>query len=199
MTPPGEYADDSIGLPLPGIECRRADDGELLIRGPYVSPGYLDPGPDDPTLDPEGWFGTGDLVSLDGEGHYRIVGRKKEIYKNRQGQTIAPARVENLFRDFEAVSQAFLVGDHREYNTLLVFPNQVSPAVKFAAPEELRELLSFEAAARLHLLRQGEGALELGVAEGLARGVERRLCARAAGHRKTARRRSPASCRPRFR
>jgi len=142
MTPPGEYVDDSIGLPLPGVECRRADDGELLIRGPYVSPGYLNPGPDDASLDAEGWFGTGDLVALDPEGHFRIVGRKKEIYKNRQGQTIAPARVENLFRDFEAVAQAFLVGDHREYNTLLVFPNQASPAVKFASPEELRELLS---------------------------------------------------------
>jgi long-subunit acyl-CoA synthetase (AMP-forming) len=142
MTPPGRYADDSIGLPLPGIECRRADDGELLIRGPYVSPGYSRPGPDDHGPDADGWFGTGDLVSVDPEGHYRIVGRKKEIYKNRQGQTIAPARVENLFRDFEAVAQAFLVGDHREYNTLLVWPNQASPAVKFATPEELRELLS---------------------------------------------------------
>jgi len=142
MTPPGEYVDGSIGKPLPGIECRRAADGELLIRGPYVSPGYLDPGPDDRGADAEGWFGTGDLVSLEPDGHFRITGRKKEIYKNRQGQTIAPQRVENLFRDFEAVSQAFLVGDHREYNTLLVWPNQDSAQVKGRAPEELRELLS---------------------------------------------------------
>ncbi|WP_243336938.1 GNAT family N-acetyltransferase [Anaeromyxobacter soli] len=142
MTPPGEYADDSIGLPLPGIECRRADDGELLVRGPYVSPGYYDPGPEDHGADAEGWFHTGDLVSIDPAGHYRITGRKKEIYKNRQGQTIAPQRVENLFRDFEAVAQAFLVGDHREYNTLLVWPNHASSAVQDRSPEELRELLS---------------------------------------------------------
>jgi long-chain acyl-CoA synthetase len=123
MTAPGGYVDGSIGTPLPGIECRRADDGELLIRGVYVSPGYLDPGPEEAGAhDADGWFHTGDLVSID-DGHYRIVGRKKEIYKNRAGQTIAPQRVENLFRDFEAVSQAFLVGDHREYNTLLVWPN----------------------------------------------------------------------------
>ena len=141
MTPPGEYVDDSIGKPLPGIECRRAEDGELLIRGPYVSPGYFKPG-DEKGLDAEGWFATGDLVAIDPDGHHRITGRKKEIYKNRQGQTIAPQRVENLFRDFEAVSQAFLVGDHREYNTLLVWPNQASPAVAGKTPEQVRELVS---------------------------------------------------------
>jgi long-subunit acyl-CoA synthetase (AMP-forming) len=142
MTPPGAYVDGSIGLALPGVECRRAEDGELLIRGPYVSPGYYLPGPEDLGADAEGWFGTGDLVSIDPVGHFRIVGRKKEIYKNRQGQTIAPQRVENLFRDFEAVAQAFLVGDHREYNTLLVWPNHASAAVQDRSTDELRELLS---------------------------------------------------------
>ncbi len=142
MTPPGEYVDDSIGRPLPGIECRRADDGELLIRGAYVSPDYFKPGREETGHEPDGWFHTGDLVSIDPAGHYRITGRKKEIYKNRQGQTIAPQRVENLFRDFEAVSQAFLVGDHREYNTLLVLPNPASSAVQGRSTEEVRELIS---------------------------------------------------------
>ncbi len=142
MTPPGQYVDDSIGKPLPGMECRRAEDGELLIRGPYVSPGYWEPGPEEQGPDAEGWLATGDLVSHDPAGHYRITGRKKEIYKNRQGQTIAPQRVENLFRDFEAVSQSFLVGDHREYNTLLVWPNPASGSVAGKTSEEVRELLS---------------------------------------------------------
>ncbi len=143
MTPPGEYLEDSIGKPLPGVECRRAGDGELLIRGPYVSPGYYGPGGVDSALDADGWFGTGDLVSLDAEGHFRIVGRKKEIYKNRAGQTIAPQRVENLFRDFDAVAQSFLVGDHREYNTLLIWPNYATqPALRERTPAELNELLS---------------------------------------------------------
>jgi long-subunit acyl-CoA synthetase (AMP-forming) len=142
MTPPGEYVDDSIGVPLPGIECRIAD-GELLVRGPYVSPGYHRPGPEERGADAEGWFATGDLVAKDPpSGHLRIVGRKKEIYKNRQGQTIAPQRVENLYRDFEAVSQAFLVGDQREYNTLLVWPNPASTAIAGGTPAEVRDLLS---------------------------------------------------------
>jgi long-subunit acyl-CoA synthetase (AMP-forming)/GNAT superfamily N-acetyltransferase len=142
MTPPGEYVDGSIGKPLPGIECRVAEGGELLVRGPYVSPGYLDPGPEEQGADAQGWFSTGDLVALGADGHFRITGRKKEIYKNRQGQTIAPQRIENLFRDFEAVSQAFLVGDHREYNTLLVWPSPESAAVAGKSPEQVRELLS---------------------------------------------------------
>jgi long-subunit acyl-CoA synthetase (AMP-forming) len=140
MTPPGQYLDDSVGKPLPGIECKRADDGELLIRGPYVSPGYFHPGPEEQGLDADGWFHTEDLFQQTPEGHWSITGRKKEIYKNRQGQTIAPQRVENLFRDFEAVSQAFLVGDHREYNTLLVWPNQ--RAVQGRSAKELSEVLS---------------------------------------------------------
>ncbi|HEX8910070.1 MAG TPA: GNAT family N-acetyltransferase [Anaeromyxobacteraceae bacterium] len=143
MTPPGEYFEQSIGTALPGVECRRAPDGELLIRGPYVSEGYFGPGGVDSGLDAEGWFGTGDLVSLDALGHFRIVGRKKEIYKNRAGQTIAPQRVENLFRDFDAVAQAFLVGDHREYNTLLIWPNYATqPALRELSPADLNELLS---------------------------------------------------------
>ncbi len=141
MTPPGDYVDESIGVPLPGIECRVAD-GELLVRGPYVSPGYHRPGPEERGADAEGWFATGDLVSREASGHLKIVGRKKEIYKNRQGQTIAPQRVENLFRDFDAVSQAFLVGDQREYNTLLVWPNPASAAIAGRSPAQVRELLS---------------------------------------------------------
>ncbi|HVO20273.1 MAG TPA: GNAT family N-acetyltransferase [Anaeromyxobacter sp.] len=140
MTPPGEYVDGSVGKPLPGIECRRADDGELLIRGPYVSPGYYQPVDGEHGLDAQGWFHTEDLFLVTPEGHWCITGRKKEIYKNRQGQTIAPQRVENLFRDFEAVSQSFLVGDHREYNTLLVWPNP--RVVTGRSPQELTELIS---------------------------------------------------------
>jgi len=143
MTPTAEYVDHSVGKPLPGIECRIAEDGELLLRGPYVSPGYFDGDATETGHGAGGWFHTGDLFSVDEGGHYRITGRKKEIYKNRMGQTIAPQRVENLFRDFDAVGQAFLVGDHREYNTLLIWPSfEAQPALRERTPEALHELLS---------------------------------------------------------
>jgi long-subunit acyl-CoA synthetase (AMP-forming)/GNAT superfamily N-acetyltransferase len=124
MTPPGGYRDDSLGCALPGIELRLEQDGELLVRGPYVMEGYLEPSGGDVGLDAQGWFHTGDLMEQDEDGFLRLVDRKKEIYKNTKGETIAPQRVENLFRDFESVSRVFLVGDHRDYNTALIWPRR---------------------------------------------------------------------------
>jgi long-subunit acyl-CoA synthetase (AMP-forming)/GNAT superfamily N-acetyltransferase len=123
MTPPGGYREDSLGVPLPGIDVRLADDGELEIHGPYVMLGYLEAEDEKDTF-VDGWLCTGDLFTLTEEGHYRILDRKKEIYKNVKGQTIAPQRIEKLFVDFDAAKRVFLVGDHREYNTLLIVPNE---------------------------------------------------------------------------
>lgn len=141
MTPPGQYEEESLGPALPGIELELADDGELLVRGPYVMTGYLDPPQGDPGFDERGWFRTGDLMEIGANGHLRLVDRKKEIYKNIKGQTIAPQRVENLFRDLESVGRAFLVGDHREYNTVLIYPNPNHGELDFDSlpAEEVRE------------------------------------------------------------
>lgn len=138
MTPPGQYRDDSLGLPLPGIEVALAADGEMLIRGPYVMTGYLDPPDGAPSFDADGWLHTGDLMERDELGHFRIVDRKKEIYKNVQGQTVAPQKIENLFRDFDSVGRIFLVGDHRPYNTALIYPNPAFGEADLAAlgPDE---------------------------------------------------------------
>ncbi len=141
MTPRGAYKEDSLGVPLPGVEARLAADGELLVRGPYLMLGYLDGPGDPPAFDADGWFRTGDLMSQDADGHYRLVDRKKEIYKNIKGETIAPQRIENLFRDFDSVGRAFLVGDHREYNTLLLYPSPAYRAGQLAGrtPREIED------------------------------------------------------------
>lgn len=124
MTPPHKYKPDSLGKALPGIEIKIADDGELWIKGAYVMMGYFDENPEKTFVD--GWLPTGDLMSMDEEGFIEIVDRKKEIYKNIKGETIAPQKIENLFRDFEAVKQVFLVGDHRPFNTVLIYPDYES-------------------------------------------------------------------------
>jgi long-chain acyl-CoA synthetase len=140
MTPPGRYRDDSLGCALPGIDIRLADDGELLIRGPYVTEGYLDPPDGVVSFDDEGWFHSGDLMEMADDGFIRIVDRKKEIYKNVKGQTVAPQKIENLFRDFHSVASVFLVGDHRAYNTALIWPNWDVEEVDLRGmtPQELR-------------------------------------------------------------
>jgi long-subunit acyl-CoA synthetase (AMP-forming)/N-acetylglutamate synthase-like GNAT family acetyltransferase len=141
MNPPGQYEDNTLGVALPGIETRLAADGELLIRGPYVMLGYLDPPNGESQFDEERWFPTGDLMQLTATGHLRLVDRKKEIYKNIKGETIAPQRVENMFREFDSVGRAFLVGDHRDYNTLLIYPNPqtTEPDLSLLSSQEIRD------------------------------------------------------------
>ncbi len=141
MTPVGDYRDNSLGTSLPGIETAIAEDGEMLVRGPYLMAGYLDPPAGVASFDADGWFHTGDLMEVNRDGHHRLVDRKKEIYKNIKGETIAPQRIENLFRDLEAVGRVFLVGDHREFNTVLLWPNPDYAGFDFehAAASEIRD------------------------------------------------------------
>lgn len=117
MTPRDDYLENSIGKALPGIELKLGEDGEMFIRGSYVSDGYWK---DEEESREDGWFTTGDIFTPLENGQYEIVDRKKEIYKNVQGQTIAPQKIENMFREFDSVQQLFVVGDHRPYNTALI-------------------------------------------------------------------------------
>ena len=118
MTPINEYQPDSVGVPLPGIQLTLADDGELLINGPYVSSSYFGKNYGSTLVD--GWFHTGDIFKEKND-HYYIIDRKKEIYKNSRGQTISPQKIENMFQDFDGIKSAFLVGDGLEFNTLLIY------------------------------------------------------------------------------
>jgi len=140
MTPPGRYKEDSLGGALPGIEISLAKDGELKIRGPYVMQGLLNPHEGAQPFDADGWLPTGDLMERDSDGFIRIIDRKKEIYKNINGQTVAPQKIENLFRDFDSVGRVFLVGDHRAYNTALIYPNPDDETLDLEAlsPEEIK-------------------------------------------------------------
>ncbi len=122
MTPPFQYRENSLGKALPGIEIKLGEDGEILIRGPYVMQNYYGEKYEE-TFDADGWLATGDVMRMDKDGFIEIIDRKKEIYKNVKGETIAPQKIENLFRDFEFVKQVFLAGDHRPFNTVLIFPD----------------------------------------------------------------------------
>ena len=129
MTPPDDYQPDSVGRPLPGIDTKIAEDGELLIRGSYVSSYYFSK-TNNSTLK-NGWFHTGDIFK-EKNGHLYIIDRKKEIYKNTRGQTISPQKIENMFQDFDGISSAFLVGDGLEFNTLLIYPDYDTLPIEFS-------------------------------------------------------------------
>ncbi|MFZ1731557.1 MAG: AMP-binding protein [Bacteroidota bacterium] len=133
MTPPGEYQDDSVGIPLPGIEVRQTEVGELEMRGPYVAL-PLPEDADAPLPQQDGseysWQSTGDLFEQEPGGHYRIIDRVKDIYKNSRGQTIAPMGVESRFREVPGLKQCFLAGDGRSHNVLLIIADEASPAMR---------------------------------------------------------------------
>src|SRR6266536_3622934 len=89
----------TVGPPLPGVEVRVADDGELLLRGGNIAAGYYkDPEKTAATFEPDGWLRTGDVGEVDSEGWVRIVDRKKELIITAGGENISPSNLENLLK-----------------------------------------------------------------------------------------------------
>ncbi len=126
MTPPGDYRDDSVGKPLPAVNVRLTDEGEMQISGPYIA-SYLG----EPERPGDGsWLPTGDLFAEHEGGHLEIVDRIKDIYKNARGQTIAPRRVEQRYTEVPGIERVFLVGDHRADNVLLIVPDPDDPVLQ---------------------------------------------------------------------
>jgi long-chain acyl-CoA synthetase len=135
MTPPWNYVNDSNGIPLPGARTRLTAHGELEISGHYIAPYLNDTRPGDripyPVSEAEDyWLPTGDLFRVQSNGHYQILDRIKDIYKNDKGQTIAPRLVEKKFEGVPGIKRTFLVGDRKPYNVLLIVPDENHPVLK---------------------------------------------------------------------
>jgi long-chain acyl-CoA synthetase len=111
----------TVGPPLPGVAIKIADDGEILLRGPNVFPGYWhNDAATAEVLDPDGWFGTGDVGGLDEEGFLQVTGRKKELIVTAGGKNVAPAVLEDRLRASPLISQCVVVGDGRPYIACLI-------------------------------------------------------------------------------
>jgi long-chain acyl-CoA synthetase len=111
----------TVGQPLPGVGIKIAEDGEILIKGGIVFPGYWhNEAATKETFAEDGWFRTGDLGALDDEGFLSITGRKKEIIVTAGGKNVAPAVLEDRLRSHALISQAMVVGDGRPYVAALV-------------------------------------------------------------------------------
>jgi long-subunit acyl-CoA synthetase (AMP-forming) len=131
VCPPSEAKIGSVGRPIPGVELRVAEDGELLACGPTIMRGYR--GAPDKTaeaIDEDGWLHTGDIVTVDDDGHVRIVDRKKELIINAAGKNMSPANIElELKSACPLIGQACVIGDRRPYNiALLVLEADVAGA-----------------------------------------------------------------------
>ncbi|MEB3198746.1 MAG: long-chain fatty acid--CoA ligase [Candidatus Sericytochromatia bacterium] len=121
---PGEVRFGTVGRPLPGVEVRLAEDGELLVRGPNVMAGYFrNAEATRQAIDEDGFFHTGDVAEIDPDGRIRIVDRKKEIIVMSNGKNVAPQPIENALKSSQLIEQAMLIGDRRNYITALIVPN----------------------------------------------------------------------------
>ena len=121
----GDTKPGSLGKPFPNCELHIAEDGELLVRGPTVTPGYFEnPEATREAIDPEGWFHTGDLGTIDADGCLFITGRKKDVFNCSDGSNIYPGYIELLLENEPFVRQAILLGDRRPFIAALIVPER---------------------------------------------------------------------------
>jgi long-chain acyl-CoA synthetase len=114
----------SVGTAIPNVQLRIAEDGEILAKGPNIMTGYFNnPEATAEVIDGEGWFHTGDIGHLDGEGFLFITDRKKELIINAYGKNIAPAPIENALKASRFIAQAVVIGDKRKFLAALVVPD----------------------------------------------------------------------------
>ena len=118
----------TVGKIMPNIEVRIAEDGEILARGPSIFKGYWNRPEETKAafVDGEvkdGWFKTGDIGNVDGDGYLSVTDRKKDLIKTSGGKFIAPQPIENSLKLNSLVGVPAIVGDKRKFAAVLISPN----------------------------------------------------------------------------
>jgi long-chain acyl-CoA synthetase len=116
----------TVGQPIPPMECRLAEDGEILLRGPFVFAGYLKNEEATREMLQDGWLYTGDVGHIDEKGFLRITDRKKHLIITAGGKNVAPANIERAIKtQTPLMSQVHAHGDRRPYITALIAPSPI--------------------------------------------------------------------------
>ena len=149
----------TVGVAVPGVEVRIAEDGEVICRGGNNFVGYLhDPEKTAETLDADGWLHTGDIGQLDDDGYLRIVDRKKELIITAGGKNISPANLEAALKTIDLVGQACAIGDNRPFvSALVVLDPEVAPV--WAAQKGIPGLSTAELASHPEIVAAIDEAL----------------------------------------
>jgi long-chain acyl-CoA synthetase len=120
-SPPDRVKIGTCGVPLPGVEVRIAEDGEILISGVTVMPGYFEDPERTAEVLVDGWMRSGDIGTFDEDGSLRITGRKKELIINSGGKNMSPGLIEQAIKgDSALIGQVVAIGDRRPYNVGLI-------------------------------------------------------------------------------
>jgi len=113
----------TVGKPFPGVELKIAEDGEILVKGPGNMRGYHNKPEATAEVLKDGWFFTGDIGAIDGDGFLRITDRKKSLFKTAGGKYIAPQQLEHALLSDPLVVRSVIVGEGRPYVTALIVPD----------------------------------------------------------------------------
>ena len=135
---------DSVGLPLPGVDIKISEDGEVLVRGPNVTPGYWEEPEQTAAAFDDGWYKTGDLGLVDDQGFLHLRGRKKDMIVLASGQNVFPEDIEAVLRKHPAVTDAVVVGlpkgSGMEVHAAIILNDpEVAPQVVSGANGQLAE------------------------------------------------------------
>lgn len=119
---PAAHKLGTVGKPLANVEVRTAEDGEILVRGPSVFKGYWKRPEETQAALTDGWFKTGDIGNVDGDGFLSVTDRKKDLIKTSGGKFIAPQPLENSLKHNALIGEAVVLGEKRKFPAVLIAP-----------------------------------------------------------------------------
>ena len=153
---PGAFKLGTVGRPNPGIEVRLAEDGEILCRGPVNTPGYYKQESATRNLiDEDGWIHTGDIGTVDDDGFYSIIDRKKELIITSAGKNIAPSNIENYLKESPIVGHAMALGDDRSYVVaIMTLDGEIAPLVAAKMGIEFTDLADLSSKPEIRAMAQ---------------------------------------------